>query len=124
MARIDKWYLMDKISSMNVLNLEESKRKTIENIKETYAFEKLLTSQQEYLINEINDIEANSEESFYIAVDAALYAGISTENIETEIEHPFRAKVICEFFEKYLQPELKNQIKQEEIQSIHPVSPV
>lgn len=110
MARIDKWYLIDKLSTMNVLNLEESKRKTIENVKESYAFENLPIDQQEYLINEINEIESNSEEGFYRAVEAALYAGISSENIETEIEHPFRATVICNFFEKYLQPELKKLI--------------
>ncbi|MHC1722513.1 MAG: hypothetical protein AB9836_04825 [Aminipila sp.] len=109
MARIDKWYLMEKISSMNVLNLEESKRKTIENIKESFAFEQVPISQQEYLVDEINDIESNTEEGFYRAVDTALYSGISSENIETEMDYPLRAQVICNFFEKYLQPELRKQ---------------
>lgn len=107
MVRIDKWYLLDKIASESVLNLEESKRKTIENIKESFEFELLPNRQQEYIIEEINDIEANTEEGFYRAVDKTLDYDISSENIETEMNYPLRARVICDFFEKYLQPELR-----------------
>lgn len=114
MSRIDKYYLVNKISNRNIFLLEESKKGTIENI-ETNGFEEYgIETEKEWedIKNEILDIDTWDEHYFYESVKNIVPV-INWESIYTEKDYPLGAKVIAEIFDKYLQPEIKKDFSKE-----------
>lgn len=105
MARINSDYLLNKIADRTVFDLEASKKQTIENIKE---YEDLGCQLQEF-IDEINDIDINSADGFFINVDAI--GNIDCENIEIVKKFPHGAMVVCDLFTKYIQPQIKKDFQ-------------
>lgn len=101
MARINSDYLLNKIANRSVFDLEESKKQTIENIKE---YEDLGCQLQD-CIDEINDIDINSADVFFLKVDSI--ADIDYESIAVVERFPHGAEVVCDLFEKYIQPQIK-----------------
>ena len=104
MSRINSDYLLNKISDRTVFDLEESKKKTIENIKEYGEF----GCQLEDIISEINDIDIRSADGFILKLDEI--ADIDYENIETIMRYPHGAETVCMLFAKYIQPQIKNEL--------------
>lgn len=103
MCRIDKSYLMDKISSRSLFDLEKSKKETIENIRSCYSEKEDYKS----AISEIKDIENVGEEGFFIRASEIRW--LDFESIEVVKEYPPGAITFAELFIKYLQPELRRE---------------
>lgn len=101
MARINSDYLLNKIADRTVFDLEESKKQTIENIKD---FEDLGCQLQD-CIDEINNIDINSEDGFFLMVDSIV--NIDYESIALVKRFPHGAEVVCDLFTKYIQPQIK-----------------
>lgn len=110
MSRINKSYLLNKIASMDVFNLQESKRKTIENIEfngyECYG----IKSDEEWkeIKEQINDIMWVSEEGFYERI-SSIVPDIDVEEIYAEKEYPHGAVILANWFEEYLKPNIKKE---------------
>lgn len=102
MCRVNSDYLLGKISNRNKFNLEESKRETIENIK-NYEDQDV-----EEKIKAIEGIEDCEEEGFYLQAISII------ESEEVEIVKDFHggAKIICLIFEQYLRPLLRESREQ------------
>lgn len=106
MARINSDYLLNKIADRTVFDLEESKKQTIENIKE---YEDLGCQLQD-CIDEINDIDINSPDGFFLKVDS-IVSDIDYESIAVVKRFPHGAEVVCDLFAKYIQPQIKEDIQ-------------
>lgn len=113
MSRVDKYYLLDKLSSRNVFLLEESKKATIETIEDN-GFENYdIKSEEDWeeYKQDILDIDTRSEETFLRKVDNII-PDIDWDSIIIEKDYPYGAKVIVDLFEKYLQPKIKEEFLQ------------
>lgn len=114
MNRIDKYYLLNKISDKSRFLLEESKKETIENI-ETNGFEGYgIETEEEWeeYKKEIMNIYAYDERDFLASV-SDIIPDIDWESIHIETDYPAGAKIIAEMFDKYLQPEIKKEFSKE-----------
>ena len=113
MSRIDKYYLLDKLSSRSVFLFEESKKATIETIEdngfENYGIES--EEDWEEYKQDILDIDTCSEETFFRTVDDII-PDIDWESIIIEKDYPYGAKVVADLFEKYLQPKIREEFLQ------------
>ena len=113
MSRVDKYYLLNKLSSRSVFLLEESKKATIETIEdngfENYGIES--EEDWEEYKQDILDIDTRSEETFFRTVDDIM-PDIDWESIIIEKDYPYGAKVVVDLFEKYLQPKIKEESPQ------------
>lgn len=111
MCRIDRWYLLDKIANRSDFNLEESKRKTIENLQ--YVDESYLPpyTNIEQMKNEINEIEIEDDRYFLTEVERITDDQLDSESIEIAMEYPKSAETFCEVFCDYLQPKLRDSLK-------------
>ena len=108
MSRIDKYYLLNKISNKSRFLLEESKKGTIESI-ELNGFEEYgIESEEEWkeYKQNIMDIYTYDERDFLSSI-RDIIPDIDWEDIYTENDYPLGAKVITEMFEKYMQPQIK-----------------
>lgn len=113
MSRVDKYYLLDKLSSRNVFLLEESKKATIETIEDN-GFENYdIKSEEDWkqCKQDILDIDTRSEETFLRTVDN-IVPDIDWDSIIIEKDYPYGAKVVVDLFEKYLQPKIKEEFPQ------------
>lgn len=113
MSRVDKYCLLDKLSSRNVFLLEESKKATIETIEDN-GFENYdIKSEEDWeeYKQDILDIDTRSEETFLRTVDNII-PDIDWDSIIIEKDYPYGAKVIVDLFEKYLQPKIKEEFLQ------------
>lgn len=110
MSRINKYYLLDKLSKRSVFLLDKSKKETIkcveENGWECYDIES--EEDWEKIKQDILDIDVRTEESFYCEIDD-IFPYIDWESIIIEKDYPCGAKVIADLFEKYLQPKIKEE---------------
>ena len=105
MKRVDKSYLLSKISSRSVFLLKESRKTTIENLK--LYFDDDDPEVLEDMINDINDIdESSSEEMWFRSVSDVVGSYLDWESIGMEHEYPAGAQTFVEIFEKYIQPNL------------------
>lgn len=108
MSRINKYYLLEKISGKNVFLLEESKKQTIKTIEENgwecYGIES--AEDWKEIKQDIIDIDAHNEEIFFRIVDD-IVPDIDWESIIIEKDYPYGAKVVADLFEKYLQPRIR-----------------
>lgn len=113
MSRVDKYYLLNKLSSRSVFLLEESKKATIETIEDN-GFENYdIKSEEDWeeYKQDILDIDTRSEETFFRTVDD-IVPDIDWESIIIEKDYPYGAKVVVDLFEKYLQPKIKEEFPQ------------
>lgn len=113
MSRINKFYLLSKISDRSRFLLEESKKRTIENI-ELNGFENYeIETEEEWkdYKQDIMDLDTTDEHYFYNAV-SDIIPDIDWESIYIETDYPKDAKVIVDIFEKYVQPQIKKEIKE------------
>lgn len=113
MGRVDKEYLLGKLSSLSVFLIEESKAKTIENIKE-YGFEYWGIKDQKHLesaIEHISDIDICASEETFIREVSEIVPGIDWEWIEVVKDYPYGAAVVVEMFIKYLQPKIREAFR-------------
>ena len=110
MGRVDKGYLLNKLSSRSVFLLEESKKETIEYIEDNGWEAFGIESEEDWtqLREEILDIDTCSEETFLRTVDDII-PDIDFESIVIEKDYPYGAKVVVDIFEKYLQPKIKEE---------------
>lgn len=113
MSRLDKYYLLDKLSSRSVFLLEESKKATIETIEDN-GFENYdIESEEDWeeYKQDILDIDTRSEETFYRTIEDII-PDIDWDSIIIEKDYPYGAKVVVDLFEKYLQPKIKEEFPQ------------
>lgn len=113
MSRVDKYYLLNKLSSRSVFLLEESKKATIETIEDN-GFENYdIKSEEDWeeCKQDILDIDTCSEETFSRTVDD-IVPDIDWDSIIIEKDYPYGAKVVVDLFEKYLQPKIKEEFPQ------------
>jgi len=115
MCRIEKEYLMGKISSQ-VFDFEKSKKKNILSVKRWWSDIKKdnqTNKDRQRILSQIKDIEECSEEIFYSEMEQATEYLLDIDSICTERE--YRAGVIsfADVFCKYLQPILKSKLKSE-----------
>ncbi len=114
MSRIDKYYLLNKISDKSKFLLEESKKGTIENIELNGFKEYGIETEEEWkeYKQKIMNLFIEDERSFLDSV-SYIIPDINGEDIYTEKDYPAGAKVIAEMFDKYLQPEIKKEFSKE-----------
>lgn len=110
MGRVDKWYLLNKLSNKNVFLLEESKRETIKYIEDNGWDCFGIKSEEDWneYKQDILDISTCSEEIFFRMVDDIM-PDIDWESIQIEKDYPHGAKIVVDLFEKYLQPKIKEE---------------
>lgn len=111
MARVNKYYLIEKLSNRSRFLIDESKRQTIKTIEdngwECYGVKS--EDDWEEFKQEILDIDScASEETFFRMVDDIM-PDIDWESIIIEKDYPYGAKVVVDLFEKYLQPKIKEE---------------
>jgi len=111
MTRVEKGYLLNKISDRSVFNFKKSQKAMIKAVKEKaipYGWCKT-GKEVARLVADIKDIEYGcSEETFFRTVDSIL--NIDYEDIEIIKEYPHGAKVVVDIFEKYVQPKIKEDL--------------
>ena len=111
MSRIDKYYLLNKISSRSVFLIDESKKQTIKGIEdngfECYGIES--EEQWELLKQDILDIDSCASEEMFFRIIDDIIPNIDWESIVIEKDYPYGAKVVADLFEKYLQPKIKEE---------------
>lgn len=113
MSRVDKYYLLNKLSSRSVFLLEESKKATIETIEDN-GFENYdIKSEEDWeeYKQDILDIDTLSEETFFRTIED-IVPDIDWDSIIIEKDYPYGAKVVVDLFEKYLQPKIKEEFPQ------------
>ena len=103
MARINSNYLLNKIADRTEFDLEASKKETIENIEN---YEELEEDKLQECIEEINDIDINSADAFFLRV-IDIVPDIDYESVSTVKRFPHGAEVVSELFVKYIQPQIK-----------------
>lgn len=110
MSRVNKYYLLDKLSRRSVFLIDKSKRETIKCIEEDgweyYGIES--EEDWEEIKQDILNIEVSTEESFFREVED-IVPDIDWESIIMEKDYPYGAKVVVDLFEKYLQPKIKEE---------------
>lgn len=110
MSRVNKYYLLDKLSRRSVFLIDKSKRETIKCIEENgweyYGIES--EEDWEEIKQDILNIEVSTEESFFREVED-IVPDIDWESIIMEKDYPYGAKVVVDLFEKYLQPKIKEE---------------
>ena len=112
MCRIGKEYLLGKISEQTVVNLDESKKKTLGNIKR-FCRHSLTAKELKDLCDEINDIDVYGEESFFLKANDIMedYKLRDTfELIDCVTEYPAGARTFARIFCEVLQPQLRKQL--------------
>jgi len=110
MSRVDKGYLLYKLSRRSVFLLEESKKETIKYIEDNGWEAFGIESEEDWaqFRKDILDIDTCSEETFFRTVDDII-PDMDFESIIIEKDYPYGAKVVVDIFEKYLQPKIKEE---------------
>lgn len=108
MGRIDKWYLINKLSNRSIFLLEESKKENIKYIEDNGWEYFGIDSEEKWkdCKQNILDINTYSEETFLRTINDII-PDIDWESIIVEKDYPRSAKVIVRLFEKYLQPKIR-----------------
>lgn len=120
MTRINRDYLLDKISSKCVFDLEESKKETIHTLQFWGTDIAGVKNGQHVLelIEQINNIEDNCSEEYFIrAISEDILPTLSYEDMDIVKNYPRGAETVVSLFTKYIQPQIKEDIyeKQEEV---------
>lgn len=111
MGRVDKDYLLNKLSSRFVFLVEESRKELIKQIEydgwDCYGIES--EDEWERLKQYILDISCYCSEETYLRIVDDIIPDIDFESIIIEKDYPYGAKVVVDIFEKYLQPKIKEE---------------
>lgn len=93
-----------------MLNLKESKKRTIEHIENSWYEDYGISSEEEwrFVKHELMNIETSSEMIFYDNV-RAIVPKIDYEDIYIEKDYPRSVTILADWFETYLQPEIKKE---------------
>lgn len=110
MSRINDEYLLGKISSESVVNVEQTKIDNIEMLKEYFEGE---DSELEDMVEQINNIEKCCEESLFIQIDEIVDGHLESCDIDIVKDYPLKAKTFCRIFKEFLQPVLREELKNE-----------
>lgn len=108
MSRINSDYLLNKISDRTVLDLEASKKETVENVINWDGYD---YSELKSFADEINDIYADNADEFFYKVDHILPGGMVYDCIAIVKRFPRSAELICDLFTKYIQPQIKKDFQ-------------
>ena len=110
MSRVDKYYLLCKLSRRSVFLIDKSKRETIKNIEENGWEYYGIKSEEDWeeIKQDILNIEVTTEESFFHEI-VDIVPDMDWESIIIEKDYPYGAKVVVDLFEKYLQPKIKEE---------------
>lgn len=113
MSRVDKSYLLNKLSNRNVFLLKESKEENIKHIEDNGWEYYGIDSEEKWkeCKQDILDIDTCSGETFLRTIDDII-PDIDWESIIVEKDYPYGAKVVADLFEKYLQPEIRKEFVQ------------
>lgn len=106
LCRMDSDYLLSKISDTSYFDFDESKKQTIQNVREYFD-----NDDEAQRIIESLDYELDccyGEETFYIACSNEL-SEYSDELIHIEKDYPAGAKKIVEIFKNTIQPYLREE---------------
>lgn len=112
MARINKDYLLNKISNRSKFDFEASQKEMIKVVKKDaipYGWCKNGKEVSE-LVKRIKDIEYGCSEEFFFTKIDGMIPKIDYESIEIVKEYPNGAVVIVDLFEKYIQSKIKEDI--------------
>lgn len=111
MCRVNKYYLLEKLSSRSVFLIDESKRQTIKNIEDDGWEYYGIKSEEEWenLKQEILDIDGCASEETFLRIVDDIIPDIDWENIVIEKDYPYGAKIVVDLFEKYLQSKIKEE---------------
>ena len=110
MSRIDKDYLLNKISDRSIFDDDKSKKENIKYLKQ-YGIPQGIVKNGKRLseiVNEINDIEYGRSEEYFIR-EMEEIPEFDYESIKVVKEYPTRAITITDIFEKYIQPKIREK---------------
>lgn len=117
LSRMDKSYLLSKISAETCCNIQQSIRRTCENVREYIEHnseEDPIPSIEciEESISELSEELSNSELFYYRCQGILDSYNIhdSFEIIELVMDYPSRAKRIADIFEQHIQPYIKQRL--------------
>lgn len=118
MQKIDKDYLLRKVSDCSEFNIEESKERICTDIKLCYEHE-LEPQELQRVINEINEIDNSCDlntfvsKAMYIELECDEYGKLGSELVCNNIvtEYPQGALVFAEIFINVIQPLIKEYIE-------------
>ena len=110
MSRVNKYYLLCKLSRRSVFLIDKSKRETIKKIEENGWEYYGIKSEEDWkeIKQDILNIEVTTEESFFHEI-VDIVPDMDWESIIIEKDYPYGAKVVVDLFEKYLQPKIKEE---------------
>ena len=110
MSRVNKYYLLYKLSRRSVFLIDKSKRETIKKIEENGWEYYGIKSEEDWeeIKQDILNIEVTTEESFFHEI-VDIVPDMDWESIIIEKDYPYGAKVVVDLFEKYLQPKIKEE---------------
>lgn len=112
MSRINKDYLLNKISDRSKFNFEASQKEMIKAVKKDaipYGWCKNGKEVSE-LVNQIKNIEYRCSEEYFFREIYDMISEIDFESIEIIKEYPCGANVVADLFEKYIQPKIKSDL--------------
>lgn len=110
LCRIEKEYLVGKISVKNVFDFEESKRRTYEIIRQSRDCRENAERIIEDIEYALDNDNYRSGESFYRTCNSILQKNdvyYSSEMICIENDYPVGAKIFAEIFDTAIKPYLK-----------------
>lgn len=116
MGRVNRDYLLKKLSYENCFLLEESKNKTINMIEDIgyncfdFATEEDWKNYKEEILN-LDSLVAGNEIHFWDEIEK-LVPEIDERTICIEKDYPYGAKLIVDIFIKYLQPKIREEFNQ------------
>lgn len=105
MARINGEYLLGKISDTSVFDFEASKQQLIKEAKECAC-----TLDQQWSLEDLENMDECGEELFLFR--AAEITGLDYASIPIVKEYPAGAVTFAKLFVEYLQPILREELKQ------------
>lgn len=116
MSRVGEDYLLNKLSDRSVFLLEESQKELIESI-ETYWYDFGFETEAEWKeckqeLLELSSFDAGNEYAFFNRVQEII-PDIDSDSIYIEMDYPYQAKLIVNWFIKYLQPKIKEEFAKE-----------
>ena len=114
MMRINKDYLLNKVSNRLFFDEDASKKETIKLVKRfgLSCFEIKNGKQISDIVNKIKAIEYGCSEEYFIRKVKSIIPTIDYENIEVIKEFPRGAVIITDLFERYIQPKIKEELIQ------------
>ena len=112
MSRINEFYLLAKISNQ-AFDIVESKKSMIKTIKKCAIMNKWCKNGKEVanVVSQIKDIPFLTEEAYIYFIRGLLKDNFDYEDIEVKKDYPLRAKIIANLFVKWIQPQIKLNIK-------------